>query len=258
MLVFDYLKFWFTSGNAHGLHSPFVFDLYNRVISNNDQYYCFNKIEHSRQTHLASDQKITVSDLGAGSKKNNSKEKYIREIAAVSLKNPRLGQLLFKLVNEFKPKIIFDLGTSLGTTTMYLASADSKSQVYTFEGCENIAREANENFTTHHLTNIKLIIGNIDNTLPETLKKVNTLDFVFFDANHKLAPTLNYFELCLQKSNSNSVFIFDDIYWSDQMKKAWSEIKNHPSVTLTIDLFHIGLVFFRKEPFEKQHFKLRY
>jgi hypothetical protein len=42
------------------------------------------------------------------------------------------------------------------------------------------------------------------------------------------------------------------------MEKAWEEIKQHPHVTLTIDLFFIGLVFVRQAQKEKEHFVIRY
>jgi hypothetical protein len=42
------------------------------------------------------------------------------------------------------------------------------------------------------------------------------------------------------------------------MEKAWDEIKKQEEVTLTIDLFYIGIVFFRKENKQKQHFTIRY
>jgi predicted O-methyltransferase YrrM len=86
---------------------------------------------------------------------------------------------------------------------------------------------------------------------------MQTLDLVFFDGNHRYQPTMNYFNLCLKKANENSVFVFDDIYWSNEMTKAWEEIKNHKDVTVTIDLFSVGLVFFRTQQ-AKQHFILKF
>jgi len=258
LLVLDFIKYWFTSDNAHGIHSPFVFDLYTRVIKPDLKYYIFDDIERCRDTMLISDKKIFVSDFGAGSKKNNAPEKSIRQIASVSLKPAKVGKLLFKLVNEFQSKTIFDLGTSLGITTMYLAGSDSQSTVFTFEGCGNIAEIAESNFKKINFKNIYLTIGNLDDTLKLMVDKTEIIDLAFFDANHKFEPTIRYFEICLEKTNENSVFIFDDIYWSEEMKEAWMTIKNHPSVTLSIDLFEVGLIFFRKESIEKQHFKLKF
>jgi predicted O-methyltransferase YrrM len=235
-----------------------VYDLYTRVICFTENYYAFQKIEHLRDALLFSDKTINVIDLGAGSRKVNGNQRLIKEIAETSLATPKTGQLLFRLINEFQPKITFELGTSLGITTLYLATPCSANQVFTFEGSPEIMAVAEANLTFMGVGNVQTIAGDLSQTLYEQVKKVPTLDFVLFDANHRYEPTVNYFETCLPKAHEHSVFVFDDIYWSAEMQKAWQYIKNHPQVTLTIDLFQTGLVFFRKENFEKQHFKLRF
>ncbi len=256
MILFRYLWFWLHSGNAHAIHSPFVFQLYTQVICTPIPYYCFENIEDSRTDLLTSTRQLEVQDFGAGSKILSSRKRKVRDIARHSEKSPQLAQLLFRLVNHFQPNTIFDLGTCLGTTTLYLAHARTQATFYTFEGDPNLAALAVERFARFRFTNIHSVVGNLDQTLAETLATIDRLDFVFFDANHRLEPTLRYFEQCLTKAHADSVFVFDDIYWSDEMQQAWQQIKSHPSVTLTIDLFHLGLVFFReKQPV--QHFQLR-
>ena len=55
---------------------------------------------------------------------------------------------------------------------------------------------------------------------------------------------------------NESIWIFDDIHWSDDMEEAWEIIKNHPKVTVTIDTFQWGIVFFREEQ-KKEHLAIR-
>ena len=150
-----------------------------------------------------------------------------------------------------------ELGTSLGISSAYLAAANSGSKLITIEGCKEIADVAAQNFTKLELKNIEQVVGNFDKVLPEVLKKTDQLDLVFFDGNHQKEPTPNYFKQCLEKANEKSVFIFDDIYWSREMKEAWEEIKNNKKVTVSIDLFYMGIIFFRKEQV-KEHFMIRY
>ena len=69
--------------------------------------------------------------------------------------------------------------------------------------------------------------------------------------------TLNYFEQCIPYINNNSLFIFVDIHWSEEMEEAWEEIKKNKNVTLTVDLFQLGLVYFHKE-LTKQDFVIRF
>ncbi len=256
LLLLSYLRFWLRSGNAHGLHSPFVFQLYTQVIRNRRLYYCYETIEDSRLDLLHSVEILEVTDLGAGSKKTAARQRKVRDIARHSEKSPALAQLLFRLAHHFRPQTILDLGTSLGTTTIYLAHANRQARVFTFEGDEGSLDIARRRFGEFGLSNIIPVAGNIDQTLPETLANVEKLDFVFFDANHRLEPTLRYFEQCLAQAHPESVFVFDDIYWSAEMRLAWQSIRAHPSVTMTVDLFYFGLVFFRQgQP--KQHFSLR-
>lgn len=256
-MLLRYLFFLLRSTSEHGVHSPFVYELYTQCIKSNARYYIFDEIEALRESLLRSQGKITVQDLGAGSKVNKTSQRKLKDIARFSLKNAKTGQLLFRLVNYFQPQNIFDLGTSLGITTLYLASANRAIPVFTFEGCPQTLAEAQKHISSFHYTHISCVYGNIDETLPATLEYISQVDFVFFDANHRLEPTLSYFRLCLAKSHEGSVFVFDDIYWSAPMTQAWQQIKNHPAVMLTIDLFDVGLVFFRKNQ-PKQHFVLRF
>lgn len=253
--LFKYLKYLLSAKTAHGIHSPFVFDLYNEVINKKGNYYSFDKIELLRTKLLISNKEIDVTDLGTG----KSGKRTISEIAERSLKNKKYAWLLFRIVNHFKPNTILELGTSLGISTAYLASSNPNAKVITIEGCPSISNEAKNNFASLGLNNIETVVGNFDNVLTSNLQHLTSngnLDFVFFDGNHKKIPTLNYFKQCLEYAHNNSIFIFDDIHWSDEMENVWEEIKSHPQVLITIDLFFMGLVFFRKEQ-EKQNFVIR-
>lgn len=180
------------------------------------------------------------------------------EIAERSSKDKKYCELLFRLAYHFKPTTILEFGTSLGISTAYLASASPNAKVITIEGCRNTASEAKNNFQTLGLQNIETIAGDFDTELSAVGSRQSAIiDFIFFDGNHKKEPTLKYFSQCLESIHNNSVFIFDDIHWSDEMEEAWEEIKSHPKVSVTIDLFFLGLVFFRKEQ-EKENFVLRF
>ncbi len=255
-IVLQYFKYVLKAGDAHSLHSPYAFDFYTKIIKDETVFSDFLEIELLRKELKNNFQSISVTDLGAGSGVNNSKIKTISSICKIAEKNPTLAQLIYRIVKKQQPKIVIDLGTSLGITTIYEAKATPLGKVYTFEGCPNTAAVAHENFKKVKVENIEIVVGNIDTTLKETLNKIPKVDFVFFDANHRYEPTLNYFLQCLNKSDENSVFVFDDIYWSVGMKKAWEEIKRHPSVGMSMDLFFIGIIFFRKKQ-PVQHFTLR-
>lgn len=234
-----------------------MFGLYTSVVRHTGTYGPYAAIEARRQQLLRSPASLSVTDFGAGSHTGAGQQRRVADIARTAAKPAHLAQLLFRLVNYCRPATILELGTSLGLTTAYLAAADSHHQVVTFEGCPNVASMARETFEKMSLGNIRIVEGNIDDTLAPALAALAApVDFAFFDGNHRYEPTLRYFEFCLAHRTDESVFVFDDIHWSADMERAWEEIKAHPEVMLTVDLFYIGLVFFRKNQ-PKQHFSLR-
>ena len=241
----DYLLHRFKAKNRHGVHSPFVYRLVDTVIYDFGAKKVYSEVEILRQQLLIDNRIITVTDLGAGSHVNNNQQKKISAIAHHALKPPKLAQLLYRLVSDRQPRNIIELGTCLGITTLYLQKAAPNAKVYTLEGCPETAQIAKETFKKDGTNAVELITGNFDHTLPGAINSLDQLDFVFVDGNHQKEATLKYFEWCLPKVHENTLLIFDDIYWSEGMKQAWAEIKAHPKVTVTIDLFWIGLVFFK-------------
>ena len=246
------------NGKGHGIHSPFVFDFITHVLNDKKQYDCYPKIEWQRKQLLNNHNLIEVEDLGAGSAVIPFRKRKIKDIAGSSLKKKKYAQLLFRIAKYYQPQKTVELGTSLGITTSYLASANPSSKVITFEGSHAIARIAFGNFETLGLKNIELVEGNFDQTLSLTTGKTENTDLLFIDGNHRKKATLQYFNFFLKKANPQSIFIFDDIHWSQEMEEAWEIVQQNDSVTLTIDLFFIGLVFFTPDFKAKQHFTIRF
>ena len=253
----DYLKYYFTAKSRHGVHSPFVYELIDEVIYDFGAKTAYLPIEQIRQQLLQSKAKVTVVDLGAGSHINKNHVKEVREIAKNALKPPRLAQLIYRLVANLQPKNLIELGTCLGVTSLYLHKANPSATLTTIEGCREIADVAAKNFEASDAENIRLLVGNFDVVLPEVLEKEQKIDFVFIDGNHTEEATLRYFGWILPKAYDKTVIVFDDIYWSEGMKAAWKKIKQHPQVSITIDLFWIGLVFFKKDQV-KENFKVKF
>ncbi|HWY97767.1 MAG TPA: class I SAM-dependent methyltransferase [Bacteroidia bacterium] len=252
-LPFHYLNYLLRAKTLHGTHSAFVYEFYQKVIEGDLQYYDFAPIEHLRSMLLQSDEVIQVVDFGAGTGGNRK----VKDIAAKSSIPSKQGRLLFRLVNFIQPKVMLEMGTSLGISTLYQAKACPDANFTTMEGSPQTAQLAAKNFKLLKANNIKQVTGNFDETLPQVLKTFSSLDYVLFDGNHRKEPTLNYFKQCLPLASDNCVFVFDDIRWSDGMYRAWQEIIKEPSATVTIDLFSFGLVFFRKAQV-KEHFTLRF
>ncbi|MFI5187962.1 MAG: O-methyltransferase [Chitinophagales bacterium] len=258
-LAFKYLSYYFTASNGrgHGIHSPFVFDFIRTVLNDSEAYADYRKVEDLRRKLLRDETILMIEDYGAGSF-SRSNQRSVSSVAKHVVKPKKYAQLLYRIVKHSQPKTIVELGTSLGLTAGYLALANTNSDLFTLEGSRQVANIARQGFDILELKNIKLIEGNFDYVLPSVIYYLSSVDFAFIDGNHRRDPTVNYFHWLLPKANNDSIFIFDDIHWSREMEQAWNTIKEHPAVRCTMDLFFIGIIFFRKEFKEKQHFKIRF
>ncbi len=253
----NYISYRYSSRTKYDVHPPFLFNLITQVFEDKKTHPEYKEIENLKKKLIKDQQIISITDLGAGSSMNNNPERSISYIARTSSKSKKHGRLMYRLANYFKPGNILELGTSLGLSTAYMALGSPESKITTIEGCPNIAAIAEDNYKQLGIDNIKLITGSFENELGGVLDSIPQVDFVFIDGNHKQEPTIKYFEQCLFKTVNDSIMIFDDIHWSEGMEKAWEHIKQHPDVTLSIDLFYMGIVFLKKE-LTKEHFVIRY
>lgn len=240
-----------------GIHSPFVFDLVNNLFRIKHQYHGLSKINSLRKALENNHQVLTVTDMGAGSVYGTSSSRTISEIARRGAITKKHGRLLFQLACRFKPFNILELGTSLGISTLYLALPDSGSKVISIEGCPLLTQQAAFNFEQLQVKNVQQLTGSFNDKLPLALEELGKVDMVFFDGDHREDATIDYFYRCLPSAHNDSIFIFDDIHWSKGMNRAWKKILEDPAVTVSLDLFRIGIVFFRKES-QKEHFVIRY
>lgn len=254
---FRFLRYFFTAQNKHHVHSPFVFEFVTKVTNSKLYSPEFSRIEKLRNELLNNHEEINVTDFGTawGGPKN-----YRRKISAIakhSARPAKYAQLLFRIVNYYKSETILELGTSFGISTLHMAAANAQSQLITIEGCPETSAIAKQNFQKLGFKNIQSETGNFDDVLNKILPGIEKLDLVFVDGNHQKDATLNYFQKCIAKSHSKSIFIFDDINYSAGMQEAWRQIKSNPAVTVTVDLFVMGIVFFNPE-LTKQDFIIRF
>ncbi|NMH86369.1 O-methyltransferase [Flavivirga algicola] len=253
--IIQYIKFLIKSTNQHGVHSPFVYNLVTKCFYDKTKYDDYKHILNYKKELLKDKTSIKVTDLGAGSQVMKQHERRISSMAKNAGSTNKRAKLLYRLAKHFSPKTILELGTSLGIATHAMSLANQDTHITTIEGCPNISEFSKANFKKYNLDNIDIKTGDF-NIVINQLPANNNYDFIFFDGNHQKKTTLNYFETFLQAANNDSIFIFDDIYWSKEMTEAWEIIKQHPKVSVTIDTFFWGLVFFRKEQV-KEHFIIR-
>lgn len=254
-----FLEYTLRARGRFGIHSPFIYEFTDKVLNDKRFYDEYRTIEDLRRRLLHSGMILSQDDFGAGNEGNISFSgtRTVRRIIHHSTIHRKYGRLLFRISHYYKPETILELGTSLGFGSMYLGAGNPESTVYTVEGCQETADRAQENFREAGINNIHCLTGKFDEVLPGFLKGLDEPPgLVFIDGNHRYQSTVSYFEQLLPFMDEG-ILILDDIYWSQEMEKAWNRIKSCPEVTATVDLFRMGIVFFRKGLF-RQDFVIRF
>lgn len=257
-----YLRHLFGAWNTRGegIHSPYLFYLVNILLWDDNAYYCWRDIEAQRTLLKANTRALKVVDYGTGNRDKDDETRSVCDIANSSLEKPSVAQMFFRWLvflsqQSQKPLTIFELGTSLGITTAYLAKPHSRNRVITLEGSAEIANEATQVWQRLGIQNIEQITGNIDDTLYRALSG-NNVDFAFVDANHTYEATMRYVKQLLKRTHTKSIIAIDDIHYSEEMEQAWSELQQLPQVTTTMDFLHVGVLFFDHH-YLKKHYRIK-
>lgn len=273
--ITGFLKYYYTGKTKFDIHSPFVFDFITLVMEDRTNDPLFDQIREMRRSFESNPQQIRRNDAGAGGETTTT----IRRIARKHAVRNKYGELLTRMVRYFHPPVIIELGTSLGIGTSYLSAGNNGTTVYSIEACENTWNQAIQNpFLTAHtqlhpvfgdleeirpekiqgeVNQVFLIRGTFEEKLSPLLQRIGVAPLVFIDGDHRRTSTLDNFKRILPFVNNDSILIFDDIHWSKGMQTAWEEIKTHPQVRVTLDLYQFGIVIFKKE-LSKEHFVLRF
>lgn len=252
----SYLHFLWHSKNEHAIHSPFVFNLLTKCFYDKKFKPEYDILKKYRNELFQNKNTLEVTDFGAGSRVFKSNVRQICQIAKTAGISTKRAQLLFRIVNYFQPDTILEIGTSLGLATSALSLGNPKASIITLEGCPETAKQAELQLKKFNCKNVESVVTEFNNYLQNCQLKTENCQLIYFDGNHSKKATLNYFDLLLPTITNETIWIFDDIHWSAEMEEAWEIIKNHPKVSVSIDTFQWGLVFFRYEQ-PKQHFIIR-
>jgi predicted O-methyltransferase YrrM len=233
-----------------------VFDLVTKCFYDKKNYPEYAVLKNYRNSLLQNKNTIEVTDFGAGSRVFKSNTRAINQIAKNAGISSKRAELLFRIVNYFQPESILEIGTSLGLATSAISLGNKNAQIITLEGCPNTISIAKSQCELQNLNNIEFVNTKFEDFLKNPKLETRNPKLIYFDGNHSKKATLEYFELLLPTITNDSTWIFDDIHWSKDMEEAWEIIKNHPKVTVTIDTFQWGIIFFRNEQ-KKEHFVIR-
>ena len=252
--IISYLTFYLKSDTLFHIHSPFIFELSERVLDSNERYYFFGKATYIRNQLLHDKTRINHTDYGAkGLQEGKASTRTVKDFASSSLSSVHQSELLFRLIAYLKPRKILELGTNLGLNALYFKSAGGISwQVHTVEGSPGLASYAETLFEKYR-ANIFVHKGRFQKIVPDILTEFGPFDFYYIDGDHTYAATIRLFEMLATTATAHTVIVIDDIYWSPGMNRAWKEIIQDKRVTLSIDVYDLGLLFFRKDFGQKVH-----
>ncbi len=154
-------------------------------------------------------------------------------------------RLLFQLVRSRRPVTCLELGTSVGISACYQASAlelNGEGRLVTLEGAPEMARRARENVRELGLENVEFVIGRFQDTLTDVLTRLEPIDWAFVDGHHDEHATVDYCERIIPRMSAHGVLVLDDITWSAGMLRAWRKISCREEVALAVDLHQIGVI----------------
>ncbi len=251
-----FMRFYRKAQTLYDVHSPYVARFIGEVLEDDRQYYAFPTIEGYRKQLLENHTSLSIRDLGAGSQVSDTTSRTISDLARHTPVSPRVGRLLFRLVNFQKPKHLLELGTSLGISGMYQSAAAPSKPMWTIEGNPASAEFAQRQFRRIGLLNTQVYNAPFEEALPALLEQMDGLDYAFVDGNHRYEPTERYVNWMLEKVHPGTIIVLADIYWSKEMRAVWDKLRYRPEVRASIDLYDVGLLLFRSEFAEQQHWTL--
>ncbi len=257
--VSSYLKYLTRAKTKYVIHSPFIYEFVNQVLGNKESGKDLERLDKMRKKVFKRTTIVETTDFGAraGEKPYLTLFKPLGKIARQRSQKKKYLHLLYRLAKFYQPEEMLEFGTAVGISASYLGKACHFRKFVTMEGCAVLASHAQDAFDYLGISGIRIRTGNFDVMLDKVLEDFQKLDLVFFDGNHRKQATMDYFDKCLPKAHENTVFIFDDIRWSSGMEEAWNYVKSNEQVTVSVDLYQMGILFFRKG-IARQDFVIRY
>ena len=211
-------------------------------------------VEAQRARVNASKDTFEQPDYGAGAGAAGGGRTVRREVGefARNASSPQVwASMHFALVRAVNPARCLELGTCVGIASAYMAAAlrlnGAGGRVTTLEGAPGAAAVAQANFHALGLENIDVVVGPFQETLAGVVQSKPGFGFVFIDGHHDEHATWDYFNQIEPALENNAVVVFDDIAWSDGMRRVWQRIAADPRMAQACDLRHLGVCIYRRD-----------
>lgn len=185
---------------------------------------------------VAPDAGLTQDEMYAG----RHIPKPVRELASIGLKE-NWALKLFETVKELAPSKILELGTCCGFSASYMAKAAPDARIITMEGADAVADLAAANFRSLDILNVSISRGRFQDTLSGVLEKFSGIDFALIDGHHDMEATVRYYQQIKGHLAKGASVFFDDISWSEGMRKAWDDVVADGAFEKYYDMKKLGI-----------------
>ena len=249
-LIREYINYIRKAQGRHQIHSPFVYDFVDQCIQLDFPKEIREQINELKKSLRNNHSQIKIQDFGAGSKKMGENRTISSIYKNASCKGT-YAKLLFQLSKHYQPNNILELGTNLGIGTYHLHLGNPNALLTTIDGCYE-TQSVSKSYLTN--TNIRYITSTFDSAIDQLPDQL--FDLIYIDGDHRGNSLENYLLKLEKFSHNETIFIVDDIRWSNDMFTSWKKIKSLKDYHLTLDLFKMGILI-KKKGKEKEHFIIR-
>ena len=235
-LVQLYRKMRYSGG--YGVHSPFVFRLITQVIGEKEcAYYAYDDMDMLRRKLKHNPETATVEKQAITRKK---------------------GELLFRLANDFAFRSILQLGASQGLPALYLTAYSKEARCLILEEDKEQVALAQKVLSYSKTTRVNLEEKSSDSIQKELTKsELEGIDCFYFHLPTDAKAHATLLRSWIPMATEESVFILNDIRTNKEAQQLWKELIEHPRVTVSIELYDIGLLLLNTR-YNKKHYNVYY
>jgi predicted O-methyltransferase YrrM len=165
------------------------------------------------------------------------------------------GRILFAAVRIMRPRRCLELGTAYGMSALFILAAlkafAEGGSLATVEGYEQSYALSSAMLKKNYGEMVSCTLGLTGAVLPDLLKSLGNIDFLFHDAGHSREDYIDDFTKVVDFLAPGAVVLIDDIRWADarvgapdpRTYEGWQAICAHPRVRRAVEIDEaIGLL----------------
>lgn len=237
----NFIKYYLAAKTKYQIHSPFVYELLSEVLEDDRHFYAFDDMD------------TFYTWIGQFKKEINwQNSKKAAKLIFKELKvNPSIGQFFFRLANYYQYRNIVEIGN--GLNGLWLAQAVPNAQFLVIETATDWA-DVLKNYCDNQSWNFEIQTAERWNPKINISVKMPQIDVLIFDGiatNNDIQAT---FEEILPYLTEDSLVIINNKNVLNPT--IWQQLRTHSRVRLSLDLFHLGLIYLKHDQAKSEHLQV--